>query len=605
MTPEQFVSTLLRPPRRWDSLVYALGLALADTCSQLRARLFRDELRIKPQLFGDVGHHFACGFEIFLQQWLWGRYVSHGPTPDLLNLDDASARRVADVAAIECFDPLLRRWVEDTQDALLPRPDRETEVFVAALADATARFLSTHCLPGQDLHGSLADPMAPAGDALPDNGLETPLPAPSGNPSLDLRRLALRIEPADDADMAKGKLIAFVRVDPWMNTELTAEIAAAQADALEDAYAGNPSMLDDRTLNSRMYAESITVTDEVCYSATRLDGKTPVDILIERQPDMDPAQRARLERWNRETFYGVFVIRRNDKKKGELLAMRIGNDREYRLIATRPEALSRITPGTVFTSRVVPWDDYWLLSGLQQTLREATDADVPQIRALLLRQMGNRIFDPSDPVLQRAWELQYEYHAVWMETFGTEELLFQQVEDVRAEMGRFGRARLHRPWRDGLSPAENYEKEHGRPYPKEMETAAFPLPESWNDPEANDLAVIFDREAGILYQENYRRFLSAIEAGAGATPRQAQVVYDFLIEPTIDPVIFQRVTRRDPAGMEGAIRVALRDATFQLDRDFDRLLRKYKGEDLRKPRRPFISVLPEERSAPDAHLDAP
>src|SRR4051794_17141021 len=81
LSAAEFVETLHRQPCRWDILIHVLGGSFSDTIAILRTRLFRTELRVKPDQFAQMGDYFARGFEILIQQWLWGRDESLGTIP--------------------------------------------------------------------------------------------------------------------------------------------------------------------------------------------------------------------------------------------------------------------------------------------------------------------------------------------------------------------------------------------------------------------------------------------------------------------------------------------------------------------------------------------
>src|SRR5947209_12160857 len=117
---------------------------------------------------------------------------------------------------------------------MLPRPDHQVATFVNALADTTAGFFARRCVPGADLHACLTDPLGAHDGRFPDNGRPVEPASSSGDPLLDLRLLALRINPADDGAAAKGKLIQFVQADSWLSTELIARIDRGQDELLED-----------------------------------------------------------------------------------------------------------------------------------------------------------------------------------------------------------------------------------------------------------------------------------------------------------------------------------------------------------------------------------
>jgi len=61
--------------------------------------------------------------------------------------------------------------------------------------------------------------------------------------------------------------------------------------------------------------------------------------------------------------------------------------------------------------------------------------------------------------------------------------------------------------------------------------------------------------------------------------------------PSVDYGLFQRMRSRYPERVECVLRDVLKDQEFDLDRDFDALLEKFKGQAMRPPRRPMIAAL--------------
>lgn len=66
---------------------------------------------------------------------------------------------------------------------------------------------------------------------------------------------------------------------------------------------------------------------------------------------------------------------------------------------------------------------------------------------------------------------------------------------------------------------------------------------------------------------------------------------DYLLQEGIEHWVLKPMRARHPARMELLVRLALRDEDFQLERDFESLLRKYRGEEMRRPVRPGVTVV--------------
>ena len=89
----------------------------------------------------------------------------------------------------------------------------------------------------------------------------------------------------------------------------------------------------------------------------------------------------------------------------------------------------------------------------------------------------------------------------------------------------------------------------------------------------------------------YRLFRSAFDDQGQLTSEQVQRVWDYLIDESTDYWLFQRMQNQYPERTEYVFRQVLKDKHFQLDRDFDVVLRKFKGQSMRRPVRPMITVI--------------
>ena len=106
--------------------------------------------------------------------------------------------------------------------------------------------------------------------------------------------------------------------------------------------------------------------------------------------------------------------------------------------------------------------------------------------------------------------------------------------------------------------------------------------------------LIFHRQHGMAFLKGYGVFRSAFESSEPLTSEQAQIVWDYLTDQTIDYWVFERMKERHPDRTEQVFRQILKDQQFQLERDFEPTLRKFKGQQMRRPPRPTVTVMDDE-----------
>jgi hypothetical protein len=477
------------------------------------------------------------------------------------------------MARVECFDPLLRKFAEDVEDVILPRPDPDLDRLTARLESRLQEFLQARCTPGAALHPCLAQPLGPPPTGFPNHRLPADPAHSTGRISADVLALAPTIRDGDELHEVKRKLIAFARNDPWL---------------AEEFYVYLLDHTDSDAFNPPDPVEAYRATDDFLFRATSLAGRTPVELLVDRQPDMPQRQREHLLRWDRENFVGIFHVRKVNRPF--LLAEELTGGGEYRLLVTREEALGSMRRDDLIQSRVVPWDDHWVLSGIQEVMGSADERGVAEFKERIRKTPGARRRNPDDPKVTQAFEVQAEQHRAWVALFGSDEVSFPTGRELQEAFVRFYRhwgQELRDP-KTGLTRAEEYERRHNRPAP---DVSKGLLPEELLD--AEDVGVINDPYHGMTILTGYSAFRTAFESAAPPTRQQLDAVLGYLREPSVDYAVFLRARDKYPQRLEQLLRLALRDESFSLDRDLDALLRKYKGQQMRKPRLPDITLVDE------------
>jgi len=569
-----FAAGLHRRPCLWDVLIHELAVVLSNSYRQIRNELSTETFRLASEDLTTVGWMLAKGFEIFVGR-NWPAGSCEGLKGELWQLDEASAELIAECTASQCFDPILRKYVEDTRDIYPGRPHGDLTKLTKALREALGSFLISRCSSGGNLYKCLTNPLADDNRYFPDNGESPDPPSSCGDPIRDIYRLGLMIHDEDDGSDMKRTLAHFVRTDPWLFAEWKSFVR---------------EQLDESKRKKRISIQSMAIdeaTDEFIFRATHLDGKTPIRLFLERQKDMCDRQRQRMLRWDTETFYGIFLVR--NVELPFVNATDLASDKSYRLKATKPEALRPLKSDDLLFSRVTPWDDHWLLSGIQQRFEGAgKDQDLlSKLKRDARFRPSYRYIDNDDPRIQEGFKLQEAQYQAWIALFGQEELLFEDGLRLGAAMNRF-----HRYWThemilpdSGLTRAQSYRQTHGHAPPE----LKFPLPDYLL--KAKDTAAVFDRRHGLAFYVGYGLFRSAFEDQGPLTPEQVRRVWDYLTDRSTDFWLFQRMRDRYSERTQYVFRQVLKDKQFRLDRDFDPILGKFKGESVRRPVRPMITVI--------------
>ncbi|MEJ2705086.1 MAG: hypothetical protein P8Z79_21825 [Sedimentisphaerales bacterium] len=338
-----FSACLHRRPCQWDVLIHELAVVLSNHYRQISDELSTETFQFGGEDLTLVGWMLARGFEIFVVR-NWPSGYGEDMKEELRRLDEVSAAPLAEYTASQCFDPILRKYVEETRDFYPGRPHANLTKITTALYTTLKAFLISRCSPGGNLHKCLMNPLADDDGYFPRNG-KAPDPTSScGDPLRDIYQLGLTIHDEDDGGDMKRKLAHFVRTDPWLFAEWKSFVRERLDASKSKKQLGDQSMAIDEA------------TDEFIFRATHLYGRTPIQLFLERQKDMPDRQRQRMLRWNAETFYGEFLIRTVEFPF--VHATDLANDKDYRLTGTMPEALRRFQSNDLLFTRVTPWDDH-------------------------------------------------------------------------------------------------------------------------------------------------------------------------------------------------------------------------------------------------------
>jgi hypothetical protein len=563
---ELFAGGLHRAPTRWDVLVHQLALRLEKRVRTVAALVSDGPLKFRGGETEEVGWIVARALEVMVQQRC-GRAVRDG---DPWNPASAGAAAAIAEEARDVYERLLRKYVEDELDLYPPRPYPDLTRMATDLAQVTGEFFAERTAPGADLFDCVTAPASPDEGYFPPN--RQPAQRSTGEARRDLYELGLVVRDDDGPGELEDKLLDLVRYDPWLFAECR-------------------TYVDDRTDDLEAAGRKATAydvdafTEEFMCRATHLDGKTPVQLLLDRQVFISDVQRRRLEAWASRRVDGVFRVQ--SVGLDFLLLEDVRRGQEYQAYAARPELLESIKTGGVIMTGLVPWDRRWYLSGPQHYYNNLSEREMQDWVLRLKTQFPLGPVDPQDPQVIRSTAAERAQYDGWVARHGTDEVLFTSGHDARQAVQDLTRSMVHdrvNP-ETGKTPRQSYLDEHG----KEPPDVRASFPENLLD--ANDVGIVYHPVAGMSVLEGYGQFRSAFAETGPLTPRQVEVVWGYLRDDTIEYWLFQRMAERYPARAEAVLREVLRDPTLEIARDLDGLLRKFKGEQLRIGLKPSIVIV--------------
>lgn len=303
------------------------------------------------------------------------------------------------------------------------------------------------------------------------------------------------------------------------------------------------------------------------------DGRTVVDCFLETRPDLPDAEREFLRGW-RDVREGAFEVVGRDGSA--LLAVNLIDDLEYRIRANvGPAIFDGMPPGSFLVTRVVPVHGEWLVSGVSAKYPAEHRETLFEIAAMTALQHPELLFRNPER-LTRAWALQREHRAAFVQYFGADIVVLAATE-LPVRMREYVAA-CH-----GDSPVmEEWAASLREPLPRMAKT----------------VGVIFDDEDGLGVFADFR---TAEEVFADPAlirvPRYRRLVKTYLTDESVTPVPLVRLAERDHEKADRVFGWVTRQPHFSWADDGEALLREHKPRWYEGPRLPRTVVFGE-RLAP-------
>ncbi len=217
--------------------------------------------------------------------------------------------------------------------------------------------------------------------------------------------------------------------------------------------------------------------------------------------------------------------------------------------------------GDFLAARLLPFREKFIFAGAQYVMpsREAA------MEILEMRRSLEELDSPNG--IESA---QQEQREAFVEVFGSDEIHIA-AKQIPSIMGRFQRYLLLERCdaETGKTAAQMYEEEFGRelklpdlpPIPKELA-------------ELGEVTILCDEFDGIVLLPEYQKFKRVFESSNPDkdVPDWQELVWDYVEDPSIPIVAFERVAESHPKQLEKAMRVLLEDESFSIEHLYAALL---------------------------------
>ncbi|MFI6359737.1 hypothetical protein ACIBJF_45860 [Streptomyces sp. NPDC050743] len=322
-------------------------------------------------------------------------------------------------------------------------------------------------------------------------------------------------------------------------------------------------------LNEAMVIETI---DHFVLQHRLADGSSVLErFTAERRPPLGEDERAMLLGW-REVVEAVFEVQ---GREGDAVVLHnLLDDLPYRVHSNLGRrALGKLRTGMFVAGRIVPVHpdtDAWLVSG---NLTTYPPGDGPQLALVAVQTLTAhpQLLRRNPDMLRKAWQMQAEARADFIEVFGTD-LPVLDAGEAPVRMREYHRHRQERALAE-LDDDTAAQAMNGRPSLDELSS----LPEELCD--ADTVAVIFDETEGLCYYADFGHLDALFTDPALARDRTyLSRLRQYLNDDSVAPLAIRRLVQRHPGNTDAVFRALLRKPTFTWERDGEDLLRRRKAD---------------------------
>jgi len=311
-------------------------------------------------------------------------------------------------------------------------------------------------------------------------------------------------------------------------------------------------------------------TDNFVYSYRFSDNLTVIDRFVSEAPDLTGKEKAIVLRW-KEPVVGLFQVK--SSLPDGFVAENLINEVDYTIKPTTiPQRLEQIArPGAFFRAKIIPVsDNEYIFSGVQEFL-DISEKEILRIAASLQLEHPEFAFRDNEERIKRGFELQKKDRELFVEYFGSEEVLTEggKLPDLAAGFMNYRLSKIEKPLPEGYKPPEVH-------FPKGLL-------------KSKDVGIVFDELSGQHYLINYGIILNVFQS-----PDELKIqlhkrdILTYLEDQTISPHVLRRLLFKYPQNAEFIIRKILDRPEFGLEKDFDSLMDEFKPSFKGKRIYPYI-----------------
>jgi hypothetical protein len=287
-------------------------------------------------------------------------------------------------------------------------------------------------------------------------------------------------------------------------------------------------------------------------------GEGVIDHFVDSRDDLDEEEESMLLEWM-ASLNSVFEIK--SLKKNCISLSDLDSGDVFPVTTIMDVSALPFEKGQFLAARLLPLGELFIFAGAQYLMPDRESAmEVLEMRRSL--EEG----DSSEQLLQ----VQQEQREAFIELFGSDEVALA-AKQIPSMIGRFQRYILleRRDSETRKTAAEMYEEEFGR----EMKMPDIPpIPKELA--EIGEVTILCDEFDGIVILPEYQKFKQVFvcENPDQEIPDWKDLLWDYVEDPSIPIVAFERVAESHPEQVEKIMRLVLEDETFSIEHLYAALL---------------------------------
>lgn len=351
----------------------------------------------------------------------------------------------------------------------------------------------------------------------------------------------------------------------------------------------------------------------------QVDGKSPLNLFLENQPDLSADDRALVQAWHR-SFIGLFSVQKLEPEGFEAMNWLTAQSYFMKLgdFPTADEQ-KRLKLGEILLARIAPLPDgTWMVFGPATLMGNLGKPKLAVAIGNFKENYRPHLYSDAPELLEAAWESVERYHQDFVDFFGGDEVTlpgYQLGKKLTEFQQQLSQKKLAEAGIDDSKSLAEMAEEAGVDE-EELAEAAEALgsdaktiqqamknkkalsqmvtPQVELPPElkkAEQVTVLAHPRWGQMFLPDHPKFIQLLEAEPGQDLNGSEkLVRRYLETGTINTFVWRRLAAQYPNPLETVLQTVLERPEFRLDRDLDSLMQEF--------HKPLEPDLPEIASVP-------